>query len=818
MSLPPFLLQADVSGTAFGGTPVWTDISTYALTTGDDGSPMTGTWGRQDFSGDVTSASATFILDNGDGRFTPGRTGLVNNLLIPDLASPGCVSAGVTNIAPTLGSGVTVSIDETQQLPDGPSNSLKLNFPTTFTSGNACTQSIAVACSGTTAYSFAQEIKATNVGWKLQVVWYNSSGTLISSTYGTAVAVGTTGYSTITNVISPGAAATFKIAVTPATNTTGTGTIYVGNITWVTGATVVEELVAPYYPAIRRGLHLRLSTTISSTVAYFFDGYANSIEASFENGVYGICTVNCSDILARYLNDNSSLGFLYEENLIDSPAFLYPLQEAEGSTSFGDVTGNLSPATIANSKYGPGIVDAGQSTGSGLLGSTVVEVTNTTSYAETSTTGQDPGSWINVALPASFPLVSTLQVCVALTTVLPGSVAGLFNVTTSFGSYGLEVDDTGLFQFGVFDNVTGGFATATFRRTSLFDGNAHLYVLQVAADLKTISVFVDGVLAASAAATIAMSSGFLHNATCQLGFLYDATHVTNSLITYKWGANAGYAYFAGWTSVLSTSRITAYFNAGNNGFQGDRTDARITRLLSYRPDTGVNLDTGLGTMGIQDLTSESFGQALLDCGDVEGGVVYADGQGRTNLRSRANLFNPTASLTLDASQVQVDVPTTFRDDTQNVANNVTVTRNGGADSVAFNQTSETQDGIFADPITLAIDTDANALATAQWLVGVGSLEQLSSPALSVDLLDEPSAAVQLAACQIAPTSVITLTNLQSTTPGQTVSYMVQGATWNVGIDDFDIAWYTTPVPPPVVTADGVAFGDGADSTIYATAY
>lgn len=70
---PALTLRLDMSGTAFGVAPAWTD-QTASLLTGGDGQPVSITWGRQDETADVQPSTCSFTLDNADGRFTPGHS------------------------------------------------------------------------------------------------------------------------------------------------------------------------------------------------------------------------------------------------------------------------------------------------------------------------------------------------------------------------------------------------------------------------------------------------------------------------------------------------------------------------------------------------------------------------------------------------------------------------------------------------------------------------------------------------------------------------------------------------------------------------
>ncbi len=197
MATSTLKLQADFSGTAFGSSPTWTDITSYVMT-----SPQNSTLRRYKTRGGgrtgfrLSPLTCSFTLRNIDGRFTPGRSGLVNNLCPPDVASPGCVTGGTTSW-PTLSGGTTVTYDNTQQLPVGPPTSLKVTVPTSFANGTATVQSLMIPVSASTVYSFAAQIEAVSVGWCVNAAWYTSASVLISlAGRGSVVAAGTTGYST----------------------------------------------------------------------------------------------------------------------------------------------------------------------------------------------------------------------------------------------------------------------------------------------------------------------------------------------------------------------------------------------------------------------------------------------------------------------------------------------------------------------------------------------------------------------------------------------------------------------------------------------
>lgn len=66
-------LLGDLTGTAFGGTPTFTDYTGY-LELGDDGQPIEVPWGRNDRDAEVEPTTFSFVLANPDGRFTTGAS------------------------------------------------------------------------------------------------------------------------------------------------------------------------------------------------------------------------------------------------------------------------------------------------------------------------------------------------------------------------------------------------------------------------------------------------------------------------------------------------------------------------------------------------------------------------------------------------------------------------------------------------------------------------------------------------------------------------------------------------------------------------
>ena len=323
----------------------------------------------------------------------------------------------------------------------------------------------------------------------------------------------------------------------------------------------------------------------------------------------------------------------------------------------------------------------------------------------------------------------------------------------------------------------------------------------VTSDGSTLSLYVDGVLVNTTAGQFST--------------------IPNPTLSIFDGAVGYVAYGA---SVLTPTRVLAHYNAGANAFFGEQTagttpytgpgtGSRITRLLSYRPNTGMVLDTGLGYMGEQDIKANRCNKPCSTALRSKAASCFIDGQGRVNFRSRSRLFNPTPNVTLDFSQGAVSFGSNFREDTQNVLNDVTVTRNGGADNRFVNAASVNgPDGEYSNQVTLDIDTDANAMNMAGWMVAQGVAEQISATPLQVNLLQLAETNLPLVAqiLQLRPFDVVQLVNCTwQGAPASTMTFMVQGGQWTLAADAASVSLTTTPLPPVVGTWDSTLWDSTA---------
>ena len=554
---------------------------------------------------------------------------------------------------------------------------------------------------------------------------------------------------------------------------------------------------SPYTPHVKAGVRVRVTVTVASTDVHLFDGYVGAWRVGFNNATYATCQVTAQDILgARWANDLLR-SMLAEEMLLDSPTAFYMLQEAEGSVTFADATGNNAPATIVNSKYGAGVIDAGQQPTETWYGGNVVAVTND-AYATWTSSGSTAGSWI--ATPFMYPGsigVGTIEFWVGLAGEPPAGTVSLLTLLDSGGSSQLAVQLTA--SSIKYNDGSTGISTA-----APFDGQMHQVVITSTGFGGTAKMYFDGAL-------IGTDSGVLDllAALTSLELGMDSRSQPSVFVGNPF--TGSYAFLGVYPTVLSGTRVLAHYNAGANAFAGELTSDHLARLLSYRTNLGSVLDTGRSEVGSVDITGTSLQAAIVDCVNAEQSNAYIDGQGQLVFKSLDHLYNPAVALTLDASSSQVNGPTAFVDDLQYVVNDVTVTTPTGAAQRVFDQTSIDAIGDIPQQLDLNLVSDAAGLSMAGWILANGVQEQTSSPQVDVDLATEDDDTVALAVLQTAPLDVIELDNLPSAAPASTLSYVMQGWSYQIGSGLFDVSFYTTPVTLQVVEINGDA-AHGIDST------
>lgn len=211
---------------SFTSTPI--DISGYVKGFGTQR-------GRNFVLDDFEAGSATLTLDNSTGRFTAGNTGVTLNLLPPNIACPGrasrdgseFVSSGVAT-APAVSWGATAGFYEkpyvraTVQAGAGAGAAIKAADGAQF-----------VPVSASTQYSARAEMWYTSTGsgtsGRVNITWYTSAMAVISTSNGTAAALGSGQGAAITRTVTATSPASAAFAQVWVESTVGIANAYTLN-------------------------------------------------------------------------------------------------------------------------------------------------------------------------------------------------------------------------------------------------------------------------------------------------------------------------------------------------------------------------------------------------------------------------------------------------------------------------------------------------------------------------------------------------------------------------------------------------------------
>lgn len=563
---------------------------------------------------------------------------------------------------------------------------------------------------------------------------------------------------------------------------------------------------SPYYPNVTPGVRVRVSESVAGTTYYRFDGYVDSWETTIAPGTrQALCAVSATDILARMGLDQPLRAAVIEEMLLDSPTSLYPLTEDSTASSAGDLTGKNAAAVAVDSKYGAGTLTFGAAcTVAGVAAAAAFTSPDVGSASSTAR-----GTYLSTpnVLPATASGLA-VEVWFEGPTAAPTGSETLWAIPRFIGAaslvcLSLSIDaTTGLLRAtaagtGVRNvQVTGVDANA--QPLNVCDGNWHHAVITLLGD--TITLYVDGV--ATSATAISSLSWANSGQPISLG-MFAAAAETPSFATPFAGS---LSLFAQYSAIPSATRVSAHYTAGLNAFAGERTDVHAARLLGYRANTGSSLDTGDGTVGVHDTDGAALQQALIDTAKAEGGLVYIDGQGRVVLQKRSTQYNESSSVTLDANANAIAVGTLFRLDTQGLVNDVTISRPNGADQRVVDTASQSAYGVRATSDTLIVDSDRDAADAAGWRVANGKSPTIRSPNVTVDLATETSTATAQAVLAAGPWTRMTLANLPTNAPASSMDVLIQGWAESIGVDEWTVTFYTTPVSSTVLQLDNPATG------------
>lgn len=188
-----------------------------------------------------------------------------------------------------------------------------------------------------------------------------------------------------------------------------------------------------------------------------------------------------------------------------------------------------------------------------------------------------------------------------------------------------------------------------------------------------------------------------------------------------------------------------------------------------------------------------------------GGKVYVDDikiesvRPGLGYRTRESLYNVASTLVLDFDQNEIALPFEPTDDDQLSANDVSVTRDGGAtfrQQITTGRNSISNAGRKRQPETVNVETDGDAEQLSGWLAHLGTWDEMRAPQLTVSLTRNPGLAA--AVCAVDLGHRITLLNPPAWLPPWDIELMAQGGTETLDSRQWRAVFNCTPYKPYAV--------------------
>jgi hypothetical protein len=282
-------------------------------------------------------------------------------------------------------------------------------------------------------------------------------------------------------------------------------------------------------------------------------------------------------------------------------------------------------------------------------------------------------------------------------------------------------------------NATIALVTGTANVT---DGKWHYIAGKLGTDLKTVTLWIDGVSQGTSASGTAMT--------------WNAPYLSNVGGTVRPNFKGGNDFLNGsvknlglFLSPLSTARILAHFKAGTS-FANEQTGSRIGRLLDAAawPAALRSLATGDTTVGSQVTEGLNALEAIQAVGvDSERGVVFIDGNGQVAFTNRGARYNgaPVAVFGDGVGEFHYEGDISPLLEPRDIYNDIAVSRQNGISVRNISTASERRYFPKTLQATTFASSDADAVYLAQYLASRYSDPQMRIPTLKL----HPSADISL---------------------------------------------------------------------------
>ncbi|MGW4388199.1 LamG domain-containing protein [Streptomyces sp. NPDC004685] len=774
-------------------TITWTDITQST----DVVQGVTITRGASDEFSETQPGTATLVLDNADGRFTPGNTGSPYYPFVRRNA-PIRISAYRipvrTGAAPYPLAGLADDFDDervnTTLWPN--------NYGGASEVGGR--MRVPVTTAGSAAFQSAREWTLTGSRLTAKLVTLpqvNGSSAAVASMWANSTTSGTRlgwRYNALTGALTAENQTAFfdgsavsvpysgidhawvrvrEAAGTVYWETSGDGYGWTIRRSLATPAWVTSQTLAVEFPTSRTGGTNDYAEweLVGAQIRPRFYGVVNEFPVEWE-GLYSKVQISCTDLF-KWLNRQPALKSVLAQEILaqdvagvyDLLSAYYPLTEPSGSLAAGDLSARGCGALVLTQAGSGGTLEFG---GDGLAATGDTSATFTPS---TATAGKYLAADLGTAFETDdtnyLPMVS----CWVKTTTASRAILGLFSANLD-NQLILGINASGSLTVETTNDGTPPVVLPI--AGSLTDGSwHHLYF-----DDASKRIYVDGVQIGTTLAAASLSSlRILHVGG------YRGTRLFNGQIAHVVISHA--------TGPIGGTLAPLQYNAGTTAFAGETADQRIIRLTRYAGLSSVTISgTTHDPVAGQGPGGSSVVARMREIEATDSGRLWAqrDWYGIT-YQSRDVRYNPSpAAETFTIDYADLEPGISVADDDQKLVNQVDASRPGGATQRVSAPSSVLAFGPYDQDLDILKMSDNAVLDAAAWLVSRYANPQ---PELREVPIEAHTMASYLDILDAEIGNYFSVYNLPSQAPTPTMRVTVEGYTETIKHNSHSISFHTS---------------------------
>jgi hypothetical protein len=578
---------------------------------------------------------------------------------------------------------------------------------------------------------------------------------------------------------------------------------------------------APYTGNVVPGRRVVLLADVAGTLCHRWTGYTTGYSQGLAGVAWSEVSMVCADAFRALARPTMPPPYRAEVVLLDQPATYLPLDEAQGSTSAGNIAGAGGTAPMLTTKYGPG----GSAFGAGPVLMTLTATTGHTAdndakalnfnTAATLATG-GPADVLDLsALPATYPTSSTpwtFGFWLDIGPTVPTWTGILYRS-------GKASNNNSLTGFQIEVSTAGRIVIKTASETCItsffhYEGSGSwLYWVSynpTAGPFGTVRLFVpDAEEDTSYACT---ASPFSFGVQPDAAFIGAAWQTLTREATFPAKVLMGNLAF--WPSLVSDTRARAERTVGIGGFaetEGNRVGG-VLHLAGW-PDEDTRIDVGLTMLLLREWAPTNPLTLIQQVAAQGNAVVLMDAAGKVTMQNRRRRINAATVATFagSAGTAAEEDYSPVLDDVR-IRNVITIARTLGATVTITVPASIDRYGRAAPPssTTMSVASDAEVAAAAEYQALRYSSPDVRVAQISLALHTASTAPLVVQTLLLEQGDKITLAELPTLAPASSVDYFVEriADSWSAN------KWTVTLGLSPVSATPGVHTGLQLDSATY----